>query len=994
MFRRLLLLLTLAAIQPIHAAELQLTEAEREWLTAHPELRLGIDPEWPPFEFYDEGGLYSGMGADFIALISQRLGVSMKPVPGLSWSEVLQAAHARQVDILPAAMATTQRERYLSFTHPYLDFPMVIITRADARFVGSLEELRGRRVAVVRGYVSHDLMLSNHSDLRLVPSETINEALNELATGGVDAFVGNLASVSRAINELGLGNLKVAAHTPYSFKLGMGVRKDWPELVSILQKALDSIDEEEALRIRQKWVQLQGDEGVDIAAIVLYIGPFIGAVLIVLLVTVGSNKRLRREIEERRQTEAQLRQSEEALRHSQAITHIGNFVWEIEENLTHWSEELYRIVDRSPDEFIPSYEGYLGCIHPEDREHFRGLTSSVLEQREPYSGEYRIVRPDGSVRHIFEKGQLYRDEAGKALRLVGVIHDITETKLRDLELEAQSNTLQSILDNAPIGIWYQNADGRLLFVNQAFCSAVGISEETFLSVPHYAELYPPEIAASCMRTDAEAMAEDGAHTSFEKIPFSDGKVHDLEIIKARQVNEQGNISGLIGLSMDVTEKLQAEERLRQQAFYDELTGLANRSYLLDQLDKELAAARRHDHYSALLFFDLDNFKIINDTLGHSTGDRLLQETSTRLKQLTRVEDTIARLGGDEFVIIASALSSDEEAAAQQARQLAEKLRESLSLPYMLEGHEHHLTLSIGINLFPVGEQSIDDLLKQADTAMYRAKESGRDAISFFQPSMQQATEERFRLQADMRQALALGEFELHYQPQLNEDGRVLGAETLLRWKHPERGFVSPANFIPLAEESGLILDIGDWVLREACAQMRRWRDQGLELDTLAINVSPRQFQQKGFVKRVEQIMADSGVDPAHLELELTEGIFVNNIDEVSSKMERLRALGLRFSIDDFGTGYSSLAYLKRLPLDRLKIDQSFVRDITRDDTSALNVEAILALARHLTLEVIAEGVEEEAERRFLLEKGCDNYQGYLFSRPLALEPFTHFIQNH
>lgn len=863
MLRHLLPLLSLLYGLSAHAAPLvvELNAKEQAWLQDHPTIRLGIDPDWPPFEYFDEQQQYSGMAADYINLLSSKLGIHMEPVQGLSWSGVLTEAENKRLDVLPAATATPQRKRYLNFTAPYLDFPMVIITRDDAPFISSLQALSKQQVAVVKGYVSHELLSSNHPYLSLIPMITLRDSLEALSRGEVDAFVGNLASVTHAIQQLGLTNLKVAAHTPYSFKLGMGVRDDWPELVSILDKALSSISQDEVRQIQQKWVALQFEQGLNPVTVAIVAAPLLSAALLVLIVMVSNNRKLRHQIVERQQVEQRLLESEEALLNSQAITHIGNYVWEMIPDKTSWSAELYRIVGQSPDAFEPSYNGYLSCIHPDDRQDFTELTADVLDRTEPYSGEYRIIRPHGEVRYVYEKGMVYRDEAGRPVRLVGVIHDITERK-------------------------------------------------------------------------------------------------------------------------------EAEEKLRRQAYSDELTGLPNRNYFMEQLSKTLALTKRHGYYSALLFFDLDNFKIINDTLGHHNGDKLLSEVGQRLSQTIRKEDTAARLGGDEFVVIATNLGRDPEHAAEQARHIAEKLRDSLALPIYIEEHEHHLTMSTGISLFPGGDEDINDILKFADTAMYRSKENGRDTISFFQPSMQQAAEERFALQGKMRQALRNEEFELYYQPQLTGGGEIIGAESLLRWHQPELGMVSPARFIPLAEESGMILDIGIWVLREACRQITQWAEQGINIGSLAVNVSPRQFHQPDFVNQVQAILRESGANPHRLELELTEGVLVENINAVTSKIEQLQQMGIRFAIDDFGTGYSSLRYLKQLPLDRLKIDQSFVRDIHLTEANAHIVETIISMAHHLELELIAEGVETAEEQKFLEIRGCNKYQGYYFSKPLPVPQMT------
>lgn len=447
---------------------------------------------------------------------------------------------------------------------------------------------------------------------------------------------------------------------------------------------------------------------------------------------------------------------------------------------------------------------------------------------------------------------------------------------------------------------------------------------------------------------------------------------------------------------DVSDRKQAEKRIEYLAYYDALTELPNRRLLLDRLEQTLSRAKRYNRYGAMLFLDLDRFKNINDSLGHPIGDALLKEVSKRLKLDLRADDTVSRLGGDEFVMLLSDLGPDEDQAAAAAQMKAEAIKVRLADKYEIEGHELHVTPSIGVAMFPSDKnkahESGNDILRFADTAMYRAKDDGRDTIRFFLPSMQAAADARLAIEKELRYALERGQLSLYFQPQVNARGQITGAETLARWIHPEKGFVSPATFIPIAEATGLILPIGEWVLRTACEYLKRWEDEGLDIHHLAVNVSPRQFRQPNFISQVKDILDETGADPSRLGLELTEGMVIDNIVDTIEKMQGLKKLGLELSIDDFGTGYSSLAYLKQMPLDILKIDQSFVRDIETDASDAAIVDTIISMAQHLDLKVIAEGVETIYELEFLKEKGCQIYQGYLFSKPLPGHEFNELLE--
>jgi len=462
-------------------------------------------------------------------------------------------------------------------------------------------------------------------------------------------------------------------------------------------------------------------------------------------------------------------------------------------------------------------------------------------------------------------------------------------------------------------------------------------------------------------------------------------------------DDDENLTHYIASFQDISERKLADQRIERLAFYDNLTGLANRTLLLDRLRLELATARRQHAFGALLFLDLDRFKHINDSLGHPIGDRLLQKVAKRIESQIRSVDTAARLGGDEFVIALPNLSNTSlNEAAFTAQRIAEKIRITIDEPYSLEGHNYHFTPSIGIALFPEQNDEVDDVLKHADTAMYKAKAQGGNQIRFYMPEMQIAADERLTLEKDLRQAIINQEFELLYQPQMNSCGHIIGTEALIRWNHIERGQINPTAFIPLAEETGHISAIGQWVLKTAIHQLNQWQISELWLKdyTIAINVSPKEFHQANFVNDVKRLISETGVAPSRIKLEITESSVIADIEDTIIKMETLRALGVKFSIDDFGTGYSSLTYLKRLPISQIKIDQSFVKDIHTDPNDAAIVETIISMARHLDLDVIAEGVETQEQLDFLKAQGCKNYQGYFFSQPLNTSSFSELLQHY
>jgi diguanylate cyclase (GGDEF)-like protein/PAS domain S-box-containing protein len=468
----------------------------------------------------------------------------------------------------------------------------------------------------------------------------------------------------------------------------------------------------------------------------------------------------------------------------------------------------------------------------------------------------------------------------------------------------------------------------------------------------------------------------------------DGEVHLDWLTITAVTNTEGQVTNYVSGFSDITQHKKDEAAIHSLAFYDPLTGLPNRRLLIDRLLHTIAGSTRHQYHGAILFIDLDNFKNLNDTRGHSIGDLLLVEVASRLQACVREGDTVARLGGDEFVVILEELGEQATQAAAQSEAVGDKILASISQPYLLKVCEYHCSASIGISLFRNPEITVDELLKRSDTAMYKAKSAGRNTLRFYDPAMQVDLEIRTALELDLHRALAENQFRLYYQMQVDHTGHILGAEVLIRWQHPQRGLVLPLQFIPLAEETGLILFIGQWVLETACAQLKAWEGNPLTRDLqLAINVSARQFHQADFVEQVRRTLRSQALSPDRLKLELTESLVLDDIDDTIVKMQALREVGVRFSMDDFGTGYSSLSYLTQLPLDQLKIDQSFVRNIGTKPTDAVIVQTIIGMADNLGIEVIAEGVETEVQRAFLELHGCTFCQGYLFSRPVPVGEF-------
>ncbi|QDX83000.1 hypothetical protein B9N43_14145 [Denitratisoma sp. DHT3] len=551
--------------------------------------------------------------------------------------------------------------------------------------------------------------------------------------------------------------------------------------------------------------------------------------------------------------------------------------------------------------------------------------------------------------------------------------------------------LQQILDTSSVAIFLVDRQGVITKANQRMAEMFRYPLDQLLGCT-YTELIHPDERATGHRKMLALLASDIPAVELDRLYLrADGSEFWGNLTGRRFQNPRGKERGLIGVIADITARKLAESKIQELAFFDQLTNLPNRTLLFDRLRQAMVSGVRSGHFGALLLIDLDDFKTLNDTHGHDMGDLLLKQVAQRLVGCVRAEDTVARLGGDEFVVMLVNLSSLKISAMAQVEAIGEKILAELNQTYYLKDAACLSTPSIGATLFRNESPAIDDLLKQADLAMYRAKDAGRNTLRFFDPAMQTIVAARADMATGLRLGLAEQQFLLHYQPQVIDDGRIIGAEALVRWQHPQQGMVSPAAFIPLAETTGLILPLGQWVLETACAQLARWaRQPQLAQLTIAVNVSAHQLRQPDFVQQVLAALTKTGANPERLKLELTESLLVDNVQDIIEKMFALRAKGLGFALDDFGTGYSSLSYLKRLPLDQLKIDQSFVRDVLSDPNDAAIARTVVALAQSLSLGVIAEGVETEAQRGFLTNAGCHTFQGYLFSRPLPAEEFEAF----
>lgn len=689
-------------------------------------------------------------------------------------------------------------------------------------------------------------------------------------------------------------------------------------------------------------------------------------------------------ITERKKKESSIYSSGQELRALFELLPLGVVLTDMDGRCIEFNEAFQRITGCSSESLSRSNFWDLIPV----RQQFGHAVESIAPGTRGHVGPYEkeCINDEGQRLSLRLNSILVRGFNDKAY-VWSIVEDITAQRKTEDELR-----IAAIAFETPDAIVVTDRNGAILRVNEAFTKITGYSA-TEIAGKNTRILNSGKHSDEFFREMWSTIDQDGHWSGEIWNKRKNGEIYPEWLTIASVKDTHGLVTYYVGTFIDISIRKKTEANNYQLAFYDHLTNLPNRRLLLDRLWQSQAASERNKLYSALLFLDLDNFKTINDTLGHATGDLLLVEAAKRISDTVRSADTVSRIGGDEFIILLEGIDANRGLAAEHAKLVGGKLLETLEKPYHLNGKEVNSPASIGVTVFRGREFGFDELLKQSDVAMYESKKAGRNALRFFDQDMQIALEKKVQMGFDLRAALKRKEFVVYFQKRVNKQNRVMGAEVLLRWQHPERGLVPPSDFIPLAEDTGLIVPIGLWVLEEACSQLRAWaaRESTKHL-SLSVNISAKEFKQDNFVEMVKSILGRTGANPYLLELEITESMLLDNIDSSILKMRTLKEIGLTFALDDFGTGYSSLTYLKRLPLDVLKIDQSFVRDIGKGENNEIIVQTIIQMGQNLGLDVIAEGVEELMQRVIIEHLGCDNYQGYLFGAPEPLEIFERSLE--
>ncbi len=981
----------LSLVMPVHAsdstAELALTDSERLWLEANPSVIFTGDPNWLPYEAFNEKGEYIGIVSEHLDLIANITGIEFQMSPSETWTESTEKAKKGLVDIL-SETDDSDLKSHLNFTMPYISNPIVIAMTSRENFVESITSINDRNIGVIKDYGYVSKIRRKYPNINFTTVDDIQDGLIAVSTGEIDALLCTLALCSYTIAELGLNNVKITGKTEFDTKLALGVQKDLPELLSLLNKAIEKITPEQQQVILDGWIKDKFVERTDYT-LVFQVGV---AAVLLLAIFAFWNRRLSQEISLRQSIEEDLKASSKnneryrVLFYESPVGHAlnrlddGHFlsVNEAFASITGYSlNELNQLSywDLTPESFAD-----------EEAKQLKSL--NTLGRYGPYEKYY--IRKDGVHIAVRLNGTLITDPDGKRL-ILSVVEDISEKVAIEYEREQAEEELRlasMVYKNSSEAMTVTDAKNRIVAINPAFTQITGYTLDDVIGKD------PGFMSSGRHDLDFfKSMWEEIKATGKWHGEIWDRRKNGEIYAKSLAVNtirdEDGAVHRYVALFSDITERKLSEELIWKQANFDSLTGLPNRDMFRDRLEQETKKSDRTNHPLALLLIDLDQFKEVNDTLGHDVGDKLLNETAQRISGCVRDSDTVARLGGDEFAVILSELSEHSH-----AEEIAQKIISKLVEPFHLGDEVIYVSASIGITLYPDDTRNIDALMKNADQAMYVAKNKGRNRFSYFTQELQDAAQARLRLSNDLRGALAADQFKLYFQPIVElGTGKIIKAEALIRWQHPIRGMVSPIDFIPLTEETGLINEIGDWVFKEAARWGSSWRAQFDADFQVSVNMSPVQFKVESLIFADEWFthLHEQGLSGNNIVVEITEGLLLNAEPDIMDKLIRLRDAGVQVAIDDFGTGYSSLSYLNKFHIDYLKIDQSFTRDLETDENNIALSEAIIVMAHRLGLKVIAEGVETPGQQKLLADSGCDYAQGYLYSKPVPPEEFEQLM---
>lgn len=1001
-----IILLILVAPAPTQAQPLAsvdfLTKAENQWLKEHPNIVLGVDPAWAPFEYIDKNGVYQGMAADFVMLVSRVLNLNMQPHKNLSWPEVLEKAKKTEIDLLPCVVKTPQRETYLKFTRPYLDFPMVIMTREDATFIRGLEDLEQQVIGVVNGSATADLIKAGFPGLQLKSFNTLAEAMESLSVGRIAALVDNLASISEVIHRKGITNIKVAAPTPFSFRLGFGVRKDWPELVSILDKTLAQISKKQNQSIQKQWISIKFEHGVDVPTITRYVT--IGSIILFLVFAAIYYRH--------RLLQAEL------LAHSNS-----NIVHNITRTLdTETGDDFFKtltgqiaktlkadvvfigLYQRGKKELVQTkaifFDGkaqenfaynlqHTPCLKVMENDYF--IVPSEVCKRFPYDEQLRNMNIDGyaGIRLDDTKGQplgilvalthqpiVDPDDYRKLLNIFAVR---SATELERNQYEKELHKLSLVVEVSPNAVIIMDTAGIIEYVNPRFEIVTGYHEQEVVGKKYHL-FENQELNQHVLKALGEGLGWQSEIQHIRK----DGRTYwaDEQVIPI--AGPEGT-HHFVAIQQDITEAHNFTEEISYQATHDSLTGLINRLEFDRRLNSAIKAVRQVEAVHVLCFLDLDQFKLVNDSCGHVAGDEMLREIAGILKARVRQHDTLARLGGDEFTILM------ENCSVLQANKKVEEIR-SLVEAYRFPWNERIFSVGVSIGLAEINNTIRDsvDLLKRADMACYAAKEAGRNRIHIYhdEDDILASRSDEMQWATRLNEAIDQNRFRLYAQtikPTALDDNSI-SYEILLRLVEPENPMVlSPSVFMGVAERYGLATKIDRWVLENAFQWIGEHLNELAGIRHFSINLSGQTLGDDIALRDIISLLKSTDMPEGKIQFEITETTAISNIRRANGFIDAVKALGFGVSLDDFGSGLSSFGYLKNLSVDTLKIDGMFVKDILDDPTDEAMVKSINEIGHVMGLATIAEFVENEAIAIKLFDMGVDYVQGYGIGMPMPID---------
>jgi diguanylate cyclase (GGDEF)-like protein/PAS domain S-box-containing protein len=962
---------------PLHAVAQQsrtiaLTTEERQFLARNNYFDLCVDPAFMPYEQINDRGEHEGLFADFISLIAQKSGIHFILKPTDDYPQAKRYFKQGLCDVISGDTVPVTKVDYLS-TKSYFTADSAIAIHVNQPDHLDLYEIADRPVGYIEG-ADVSLLKKSYPGLSLVGVESDLAGIRKVATGELNAFVSTMASIDYTIKNHGITNVKLGGKVDDHVDFAMLVNRRFPLLVSILNKAIEGITAQERQAIVRRWFQPALDKQREYRrlSILLYA---LTAILAFLL--------FRYFFQVRRTRQLQRHLSNTEVRFRDLVENTHDWIWEVDADsrYTYVSPRIRDFLGYEPEEILG--RSPFDLMPPGEAVRVRASFSKIIEERRSFNTLENInLHRDGREVVLESSGVPIFGSDGLFLGYRGSDRNVTERK----EIQDKVRMLSQTIEQSPVSVMITDTEGNLIYVNGTFETTTGYTADEVLG--RNSRLLEPEHTPATVYEEIWRSVKTGKSWQGELQTRKKNEEVFWEFGHFAPVLDPSNrITHFVAVKEDITLRKQQEEKILHQAHFDDLTGLPNRFLTLDRLSHLLNEALREEKRVAVLFIDLDDFKKINDSLGHETGDKLLVEASTRLSNLVRSVDTVGRLGGDEFLLLIGGLE-----AGADVLHIAEKIVYEFQKAFLIDGREMILTTSVGVAIFPDDGKGASELLSNADSAMYHAKELGRNTYSCFTESMNRKISRRISLEEQMHGALSRGEFAVYYQPKIDiSTGAVAGAEALLRWHNSEMGDISPAEFIPIAEQTGIILPIGQFVLSEALRMAAQWRRDLAPDFHIAVNLSPRQFRDPGLVGRIESAMRAAQLTGECIEFEITEGVLMSRHAFVDEAIADLSSLGITLTMDDFGTGYSSLSYLRSYPFDTIKVERTFVKEIVVEKADRELVSAMVAMAHGLGLRVVAEGVETEEQLVCLRQIGCDFAQGYLFGRPMSAEKLASML---